>query len=257
VNTREIAQLMELIIGFDGREPGDAELEAWAQAARHGHWSLPEALAAVIDHYTTTTEWLKPAHITTHIRDRRAAAVRRENDRRVRSGQTPLALVREDEPVDLDGPVDAAPGPEGLPLGRDVPGRRLSAALQQVHDDAAVIVCPACRAPAVRGEEGRCRWPDGSLCRIPHVIRMTGARKVLEARLAHRPEPQLPEPLSDDQAWAVPCPTCKVPAGSACTQRLDRTRTVATHPARLAVAREARDAPVPLEHTAATGAPPV
>ncbi|GAA4009879.1 hypothetical protein GCM10022247_35030 [Allokutzneria multivorans] len=51
--------------------PTPEQLEMWLHIATRARWTLPEALAAVQVHYTHSTEFLKPGHITAIIRHHR------------------------------------------------------------------------------------------------------------------------------------------------------------------------------------------
>ena len=71
--------------------------------------------------------------------------------------------------------------PDGLPVGTDRRGRRMSGALTEVHEDAALVGCVACGAPAwVAGhlDVARCRHADGTLTRVPHLERMRAATRL-------------------------------------------------------------------------------
>lgn len=241
LTARDVAKILTVAASHDHRKIDPQEIASWQEAANLGRWSVSEAVEAVHFHYLANTERIKTAHVNEIIQQGRRDAVRRENDRRVLAGRPPLALARTDPASDLDGPQDATPGPGGLPLGRDVPGRRMSAALHQVHADACLVPCETCHAPAGEvSDDTRCRWPDGQLCRVPHLNRLRRGEAVIRARLAGEPPPQpARDVVSDEEARTVACPICRAPRGSHCTQRLDRTRAVPTHDARKTAAREA------------------
>jgi hypothetical protein len=63
----DISKLVSLIVGFDRRTSGQHDDIAWTLAAQAGNWTLPLASRAVVEHYTHSTEWLMPAHITNRI----------------------------------------------------------------------------------------------------------------------------------------------------------------------------------------------
>ena len=50
---------------YDERTIAEADVAAWHAAA--GQYDREDALAAVVRHYTDSTEWMKPAHLKQHI----------------------------------------------------------------------------------------------------------------------------------------------------------------------------------------------
>lgn len=73
----ETAHLLAVIVAYDNRNPGQAAVAAWSEAARRGGWTLDEALDAVHSHFVENTTWLMPAHVTRVIRAKRDEAERR------------------------------------------------------------------------------------------------------------------------------------------------------------------------------------
>jgi hypothetical protein len=68
----ETLDLLSAAAAYDSRNPSDAQTMAWAEAARRGRWTFPEALDALHEHYATRTEFLMPGRITEAIKTRRS-----------------------------------------------------------------------------------------------------------------------------------------------------------------------------------------
>lgn len=142
MTSAEVIDFLSATVAYDNRNPGQANIAAWTEAAARGRWTLDEALDALHEHYAASTEFLMPGHITARVRQARRDAHEREVAARLAA-------------------------PSALPAA----GYRLSPALQAVHDEANRRDCPLCRRPA--GE--RCTEPGSSVrTRIPHLARMTG-----------------------------------------------------------------------------------
>lgn len=75
---QEIRQLLAAIMAYDNRKPSDAALLAWGEVAARGRWTFQEALDAVHEHFTESTAFLMPAHITQRIKAARQDATMRE-----------------------------------------------------------------------------------------------------------------------------------------------------------------------------------
>lgn len=79
MNEIEIADLLTEITGYTGAEFGAVDVNRWLTAsqraeATHGvPWTLETAIAAVHDHFSASTDWLKPAHITQRLAEVQAA----------------------------------------------------------------------------------------------------------------------------------------------------------------------------------------
>ena len=67
----EVTKLLGLIAGFDRRTSGQMDDVAWTMAAEAGGWTFELARRAVVEHYTHSTDWLMPAHITQRITEAR------------------------------------------------------------------------------------------------------------------------------------------------------------------------------------------
>jgi len=72
MNRAEAATLLAITASFDRRTVGDADVIAWAAALEL--FPFAECRDAVVEHYTNSTEWLMPAHVTAIVRAHRALA---------------------------------------------------------------------------------------------------------------------------------------------------------------------------------------
>ncbi|GGK61910.1 hypothetical protein Sme01_03760 [Sphaerisporangium melleum] len=76
MNPEEVIDLLTTAATFDRRTVGDADVIAWGAAV--GDLDFADAQAAVIQHYTNSTEWLMPAHVRVRVKAIRAARLARE-----------------------------------------------------------------------------------------------------------------------------------------------------------------------------------
>ncbi len=60
-----------LVMAFDNRQVGETTISAWTEVAQRGRWTYDEAEEAVKEHFTESTDWLQPAHVTQRIREHR------------------------------------------------------------------------------------------------------------------------------------------------------------------------------------------
>lgn len=68
----DIIELMQLITSFDNRN-SDAYMEtSWLDAARVQRWTYEGACAAVRAHFSSSTEWIMPGHVTQWLRAQRS-----------------------------------------------------------------------------------------------------------------------------------------------------------------------------------------
>ena len=72
----ETAKLLGLAAAYDQRTIGEADVEAWHAVARIGRWHAAHAVRALLEHYTTNTERIMPAHINRTLTQRRNDAAR-------------------------------------------------------------------------------------------------------------------------------------------------------------------------------------
>lgn len=68
----DVIDVLTAIAAFDQRTVGEADVQAWTLAARHGGWEQASyAMRAVVEHHTFQTDRIMPAHITRRIREQR------------------------------------------------------------------------------------------------------------------------------------------------------------------------------------------
>jgi hypothetical protein len=68
-----VCSLLALIVAYDSRKVGSETIAAWQEVSIRARWSFPEAREAVLEHFATNAEYLKPAHVTQYIRARQQA----------------------------------------------------------------------------------------------------------------------------------------------------------------------------------------
>jgi hypothetical protein len=67
----EIRALLAVVMAYDNRRPGEANVTAWLEQGIRCRWTYDEAREAVHAHFAASTDFLMPAHITAHIRAER------------------------------------------------------------------------------------------------------------------------------------------------------------------------------------------
>lgn len=72
MSREEAIKLLAVITCYDNRNAGEGSVLAWCEASRRGDWTFEEALDAVHAHYAEETTFLMVAHVTHHVRARRA-----------------------------------------------------------------------------------------------------------------------------------------------------------------------------------------
>jgi hypothetical protein len=153
MSSMEIMGLLSVISSYDARTTGPSEVASWSEAARRARWTYAEAVEAVHQHFAfdTKNSWLMPGTVTAAVRAARQARAERE-------------------PAPVVGVIDG-----GWPTGDDPHwGRRNSAELEQVHEEASAFPCSYCGAQPV----ARCiNQVTGNATKIPHVTRLVAARK--------------------------------------------------------------------------------
>lgn len=170
LDQREIGALLAAVMAYDNRRVGESTVAAWTEAADRGRWSFDEALDAVHGHYSESTEWLMPAHVTTRIReDRRARAAERDRQR---------VFEQTSRTGDPDDGPGVAVDQHGMPVGDDPGAGRTEVprhpGLATLHAEAMCVACRACKAPV--GE--RCvNGQSGNPTKIPHHPRLIDARR--------------------------------------------------------------------------------
>jgi len=71
-------QLLAVAMSYDNRKPSDAAVMAWVEASVRARWTFAEAIDAVHAHYTESTVFVMPGHVTERIRAARQDAAMRE-----------------------------------------------------------------------------------------------------------------------------------------------------------------------------------
>ncbi len=65
----EIVQLLQVVQGYDSRNIDGLMVNNWLRVSQIGRWTLATAVEAVHQHFTSSTDWLMPGHITKRVRD--------------------------------------------------------------------------------------------------------------------------------------------------------------------------------------------
>ena len=65
MNAEETGHVLAKCASYDRRKIGDADVLAWYQAI--GDLACDDCIAAVIAHYSDTTDWIMPAHIRRRV----------------------------------------------------------------------------------------------------------------------------------------------------------------------------------------------
>lgn len=112
----QIIDLLSIIVSYDNRAADEPAVIAWSAVAQSARWTWAEARDAVVAHYTSRTDWLMPAHVTTHIRARRRDQIERAA---VPAQCSDPGLLRRIEAIADAKAVDRATGPAPLPAQRD------------------------------------------------------------------------------------------------------------------------------------------
>ncbi len=127
--------------------PNGVTIAAWAE--HFGHIRIEDALDAVASHYHSSTERLMPADVLRIARHAERARAETEHAYGVLAG------------VSIAG-VDPHHG------------RHNSPELEELHANVECVRCEQCRA----GLAERCTTRNGQATRIPHLVRITEARRV-------------------------------------------------------------------------------
>ena len=69
MNAEETGRVLAKCASYDRRKIGDADVIAWFQVL--GDLPYDDCIAAVIGHYSDTTDWIMPAHVRRRVRDMR------------------------------------------------------------------------------------------------------------------------------------------------------------------------------------------
>ena len=84
MNAEQAGQVLAKCASYDRRKTGDADTIAWYQVL--GDLAYDDCIAAVIAHYSETTDWIMPAHIRRRVREIR--------NQRIQDAEIPAAAAR-------------------------------------------------------------------------------------------------------------------------------------------------------------------
>ena len=73
MNFAETAEVIAAIQIYDNRKADEATVKAWHKII--GRFSKEDCINAVVEHYTNSTDWLMPAHITGRVKKVRARRI--------------------------------------------------------------------------------------------------------------------------------------------------------------------------------------
>ena len=153
LHRNQVIKLLQLAGSYDSRNPAQSMILAWEESATRGRWTFDEASEAIKNHYSNSTDFIMPGHITQLVRAARQAAAMRE----------PLPAPSRPIPIDSSG----------WPVGDDPDfGARNSPELEKIHTAANEKPCAFCGA-----EPGqRCtNKKTGNATKIPHPRRLVAA----------------------------------------------------------------------------------
>ncbi|MEV2277746.1 hypothetical protein AB0I72_19380 [Nocardiopsis sp. NPDC049922] len=74
MSDQQMLMVLAKASGFDGRHPDKAVAAAWLEAI--GDLPFEDTLEAVVEHYATSTDWLKPGHLRAIVERTRAERLR-------------------------------------------------------------------------------------------------------------------------------------------------------------------------------------
>jgi len=98
MNIAETTNALALAQAFDNRTVGEVNIRAWFSVLVHA--DAADVMAAIRDHYATTTEWIMPAHILRAV----AAMVKTREASPWAPGQYGVPLA--DAMPEISGPID-------------------------------------------------------------------------------------------------------------------------------------------------------
>lgn len=64
----EVVHLLQIVSTYDSRKLDHLTVAAWKEAASRARWTSDAALEAVHEHYSKSTAWLMPGHVTELVR---------------------------------------------------------------------------------------------------------------------------------------------------------------------------------------------
>ncbi|WDZ91163.1 hypothetical protein [Nocardiopsis sp. HUAS JQ3] len=180
----DMSRILARAAAYDGRRPDSAVLEAWLAAI--GDLDPLDALDAVVTHYATSVDWIRPGHVRAIVKRVRAERLRSADralppadpDARDYSAQLRRMLREIADGRSVARALDAAPTKGTEPPAEYVTARGPG----YVRRRAALAV--ECPLPACRMGPGRpCRAPGSrrSLTAGYHPARLDAARDALDA----------------------------------------------------------------------------
>lgn len=130
----QVAALLAVAMAYDNRNPGEANLLAWMEAAHRGRWRFGPAREAIHAHYAESTKFVMPGDITQRLR------------------------VESRYPPRYGTPPEIEEAPAQHPAGQDRIRQvveRLAEVLrwprtQSLRDPALSVICPHCHAAVGR-----------------------------------------------------------------------------------------------------------
>ncbi len=135
LNEDQVRALLAVAMSYDHRNPGDADVMAWEEAAKRMKWRFVPAREAIHAHYAERREFIMPGDITQRLK--------LESRFPPRFGEEPFGELEE-----------ARPDPAGKERVRAIVAE-LSARLgwtrkPSLEDPALAVECPHCHATPLR-----------------------------------------------------------------------------------------------------------
>lgn len=131
----EVKELLKVVTRYDNRPPSNETLDAWFASANIAGWTLPEATEAVARHFTYSTDYLRPAHVTILIDAKRSPARELTNSQTV------------SEALALTGPKPEPAEPEWIRSLVDRMGNRMGWERKKSKGpEVSPVECPVCHA---------------------------------------------------------------------------------------------------------------
>ncbi|MFE3051582.1 hypothetical protein [Nocardia sp. NPDC059239] len=69
ITNDEVVTLLQKAVIYDNRDVDQLLVDAWLDAGRRQHWTFDEAEEAIQQHYSASTAWIMPGHITQIIKN--------------------------------------------------------------------------------------------------------------------------------------------------------------------------------------------
>lgn len=68
LNEDQVRVLLALAMSYDHRNPGEADVLAWMEAAKRARWRFVPAREAIHDHYAESSKFIMPGDITQRLK---------------------------------------------------------------------------------------------------------------------------------------------------------------------------------------------